>query len=65
MIDTVIVNTECQFKALNEYFDHFGFVYDINYLKFLPRKDLLKHCYDLGTILRKGEKQRHRSFQTL
>ena len=55
MINAVIVDTECRFKALNEYFDRFGFIYDINYLKLLPREDLLKHCNDLGTILRKGE----------
>ena len=55
MIDTVIVVTECRFKALSEYLDRFGFIYDINYLKFLPREDLLKHCNDLGTILREGE----------
>ena len=55
MINAVIVDTECQFKVLNEYFDRFVFIYDINYLKFLPREDLLKHCNDLGTILREGE----------
>ena len=55
MIDAVIVDTECRFKALNEYFDRFGFIYDINYLKFLPREDLAKHCNDLVTILREGE----------
>ena len=55
MIDAIIVDTECLFKALNEYFDRFGFIYNTNYLKFLPREDLLKHCNDLGTILRKGE----------
>ena len=55
MIDSVIVDTECRFKALNEDFDCFGFIYDINYLKFLPREGLLKHCNDLGTILREGE----------
>ena len=55
MKDAVIVDTECRFKALNEYFDRFSFIYDINYLKFLPREDLLKHCNDLGTILRESE----------
>ena len=55
MVDAVIVDTECRFKVLNENFDRFGFIYDINYLKFFPREDLLKHCYDLGTILREGE----------
>ena len=55
MIDAVIVDTECRFKALNEYFDRFVFIYKINYLKFLPKEDLLKHCTDLGTILREGE----------
>ena len=55
MINAVIVDTECRFKALNEYLDRFGFNYAINYLKFLLREDLLKHCNDLGTILREGE----------
>ena len=55
MIDVVIVDTECRFKAVNDYYDRLGFIYDINYLKFLPREDLLKHYNDLGTILRKGE----------
>ena len=55
MIDTVIVDTECRFKTLNEYFDRFGFIYDINDLKFLSKEDLLKHCNDLGTILWEGE----------
>ncbi|GFW50465.1 zinc finger MYM-type protein 1 [Trichonephila clavipes] len=28
MIDAIIVDTECRFKALNEYFEQFGFIYD-------------------------------------
>ena len=55
MIDAIIVDNECRFKALNEYFERFGFIYDINYLKSIPKEDLLKHCNDLATILREGE----------
>ncbi|KAF2886830.1 hypothetical protein ILUMI_19344 [Ignelater luminosus] len=55
MIDAIIVDTECRFKALNEYYERFGFIYDIDYLKSIPKEDFLKHCNDLGTILREGE----------
>ncbi|CAH0406568.1 unnamed protein product [Chilo suppressalis] len=46
---------EDELQSLNEYFDQFGFIYDINYLKSIPKEDLLKHCNDLGTILREDE----------
>ena len=51
MIDAVIN----RFKAVNEYFDRFGLIYDISNLKLLPREDLLKYCNNLCTILREGE----------
>ncbi|GFU49713.1 zinc finger MYM-type protein 1 [Trichonephila clavipes] len=38
MIDAIIVDTECRFKALNEYFEQFGFIYDINYLNSIYQK---------------------------
>ncbi|GFU85618.1 zinc finger MYM-type protein 1 [Trichonephila clavipes] len=57
MIDGIIVDTECRFKALNEYFEQFGFIYDINYLNsiYISKEDLLKYYNDLGTILREGD----------
>lgn len=55
MIDAIIVDTECRFKALNEYFERFGFIYDIRCLNSISKEDLLKCCNDLGTILRDGE----------
>ncbi|GBP51838.1 Zinc finger MYM-type protein 1 [Eumeta japonica] len=55
MTDAIIVDTECRFKVLNEYYEQFGFIYDLNYLKSIPKEDLLKHCNDLGTILREDE----------
>ncbi|GFT32831.1 zinc finger MYM-type protein 1 [Trichonephila clavipes] len=38
MIDAIIVNTECRFKQLNEYFEQFGFIYDISYLNSISKK---------------------------
>ncbi|GFU07714.1 zinc finger MYM-type protein 1 [Trichonephila clavipes] len=52
MIDAIIVDTECRFKALNEQFD---FNYDISYLNSISKEDLLKYCNDLFTMLREGE----------
>ncbi|GFW02984.1 zinc finger MYM-type protein 1 [Trichonephila clavipes] len=54
MIDAIIVDTECRFKALNEYFEQFGFIYDISYLNSISNEDL-KYCNDLGTILQESE----------
>ncbi|GFW27578.1 zinc finger MYM-type protein 1 [Trichonephila clavipes] len=51
----LIVDTECRFKVLNEYFEQFGFIYDISYLNSISKEDLIKYCNDLGTILREGE----------
>ncbi|GFU46081.1 zinc finger MYM-type protein 1 [Trichonephila clavipes] len=52
MIDVIIVDTECRFKALNE---QFYFIYDISYLNSTSKEDLLKYCNDLFTIHRGGE----------
>ena len=41
--------------ALSEYYNNFGFLYDINNLKSLPNNELLKHCNDLGLVLQDGE----------
>lgn len=30
-------------KSLNEYFEKFDFIYEINYLKFMSKEDLSKH----------------------
>ncbi|GFV73762.1 zinc finger MYM-type protein 1 [Trichonephila clavipes] len=38
MIDDIIVDTECRFKALNEYFEQFGFIYGISYLNSIYQK---------------------------
>ncbi|GFS91171.1 zinc finger MYM-type protein 1 [Trichonephila clavipes] len=54
MIDAIIVDTECRFKELNEYFEQFGFIY-ISYLNSISKEDILKYCNDLVTILREGE----------
>ncbi|XP_046998304.1 uncharacterized protein LOC124613634 [Schistocerca americana] len=53
MIDTTIFDTKHRFKALNEYFEQFGFIYDMNYLKSLSKDKLRKHCNDLDTIFKK------------
>ncbi|XP_071051124.1 uncharacterized protein [Onthophagus taurus] len=55
MVDAIIVDVECRFKSLNEYFERFGFIYDINYLRSLSKQNLLKHCNDVGTTLRDVE----------
>ncbi|GFT52643.1 zinc finger MYM-type protein 1 [Trichonephila clavipes] len=44
MIDAIIGDTECRFKALSEYFEQFGFIYDISYLNSISNDDLLKYC---------------------
>ncbi|GFW35835.1 zinc finger MYM-type protein 1 [Trichonephila clavipes] len=38
MIDAIIVDTECPFKALDEYFKQFGFIYDISFLNSIYKK---------------------------
>ena len=43
------------FVFINEYFERFSFIYDINYLKSMPKEDFLRHCNDLGAILQEGE----------
>ncbi|GFU83061.1 zinc finger MYM-type protein 1 [Trichonephila clavipes] len=44
IIDAIIVDTECRFKALNEYFEQLGFIYDISYLKYISKEDIFKYC---------------------
>ncbi|CAG9767674.1 unnamed protein product [Ceutorhynchus assimilis] len=65
MVDSIIADTKRRFKALNKYFERFCFIYDINYLKSLSKKDLHKHCKDLTTILRQGEKKRHSALRDI
>ncbi|GFS89085.1 zinc finger MYM-type protein 1 [Trichonephila clavipes] len=60
MIEAIIVDTECRFKALNEQFD---FIYDISYLNSISKEVLLKYCNDLGTILREGENSNIQPFE--
>lgn len=36
--DAIIFGTEWGFKALDEYFERFGFIYDIDYLKSIAKK---------------------------
>ncbi|GFT87385.1 uncharacterized protein TNCV_413731 [Trichonephila clavipes] len=47
MIDAITVDTECRFKALNQYFEQFGFIYDSSYLNSISKEDILKYCNDL------------------
>ncbi|GFX69081.1 zinc finger MYM-type protein 1 [Trichonephila clavipes] len=65
MIVAIIVDTECRFKALNEYFEQFDFIYiyDISYLNSISNEDLLKYCNNLRTILREGENSDIQPFQ--
>lgn len=62
MIDAIIVDTDGRLKSLNDYYDRFGIIYDINYLKSLEKKALLKHSNDLGAILQ-GENSDIQSFE--
>ncbi|GFX23778.1 zinc finger MYM-type protein 1 [Trichonephila clavipes] len=65
MIDAIIVDTECRFKARNEYFEQFGFIYDISFLNSISKEDLLKYCNDIGTILREGENSDIQPFELI
>ncbi|KAL4719354.1 hypothetical protein ACJJTC_006518 [Scirpophaga incertulas] len=55
IVDAIIQDTDTRFTALNQYYNNFGFSYEINKLKFLTNSELLTHCNDLGTVLRHGE----------
>lgn len=55
MLDQIARDIEWRFNSLNEYFERFGFICNINGLKALSKEDLYKHCGDLDAILRVGE----------
>ncbi|KAF0749389.1 Uncharacterized protein FWK35_00024052 [Aphis craccivora] len=63
MIDGILHDIKWRFKSLNEYFECFGFIYDMNILRSISKEDLYKHCCDLGTVLQEGEKSDIQSFE--
>jgi len=63
MIDGILHYIKWRFKSLNEYFEYFGFIYDMNILRSISKEDLYKHCCDLGTVLQEGEKSDIQSFE--
>ncbi|XP_050529651.1 uncharacterized protein LOC126899133 isoform X2 [Daktulosphaira vitifoliae] len=63
MIDGILHDIKWRFKSLNEYFEYFGFIYDMNILRSISKEDLYKHCCDLGTVLQEGEKSDIQSFE--
>lgn len=63
MVDAVIQDINTRFTALTEYYNNFGFLYDINNLKSLPNNELLKHCNDLSVVLQDGESKDIESYE--
>ena len=54
MVDAIIQDTDTRFTALTQYYNYFGFLYEINNLKSSTNCEFLKHCNDLGILLQHG-----------
>ena len=63
MVDAIIQDTDTRFTALTQYYNYFGFLYEINNLKSLTKIELLKHCNDLGILLQHGESKDIESYE--
>ena len=54
---------ESRFMSLNQHFENFGFLYDLNKLKKIPKEQILKNCQDLHTVLQVGESSDFQSYE--
>lgn len=44
MIEYVMCNMDSRFLSLNQHYENFGFLYDLNKLQTIPKEQILKNC---------------------
>lgn len=59
----MIQDINTRFTALTEYYNNLGFFNNLNNLKYLPNKVLLKHCNDVGVVLQDEESKDIESYE--
>ena len=50
MIDAIITSMESRFVCLNKDFENFGFLYDLNKLKYIPKEEIFKKTAQIYTL---------------
>jgi hypothetical protein len=51
MANKITSNLQTRFESFAEFFDKFGFVFEVSNLRKMSKEELLKHCQDLKTVL--------------